>query len=432
MAFAHDHHALEALQERNYRAFAGAFVCSSTGLQMMSAALLYELYERTGDVMMLGWAGVARALPVVLLALPAGAMIDSLPRHRVLTATMAGLGVAGGLLALASGMGLPPWVMLCIIFLAGLVRTFNGPSRASLLPDIVTPRAFANAVTWNTAAFQVSAIGGPLAAMYAITLLNPGREAALRAGEELAAPVCWPVYAATCVLCLLGAVQSLAIRPWRMQPRKAIDLASLRVGMGAGVAHMTRERVVLGAITLDLFAVLFAGVTGLLPVFVRDILQEGPEALGWLRAAPFVGALLMAGVLAMHPIRRRAGMWLLLSVAAFGVFTIVFGLSTSFWLSLGALLLAGAVDAVSVVVRHVIVPSRTPPELRGRVSSVNSVFIECSNELGSMQSAVVASWFGPVVSAVSGGVGALVVVGAIAVVFPMLRKLDSMQGQGTE
>jgi MFS family permease len=336
--------------------------------------------------------------------------------------------------------------MLLSIFLAGLVRTFNGPSRASLLPDIVTPRAFANAVTWNTAAFQVSAIGGPLLAMYGIVLLNPSREASLEAARAsgeggaasmvastaLADPICWPVYVATCVLCLVGAAQSLAIVPLRSHPRKRIDLASLRVGMGAGVTHMTRERVVLGAITLDLFAVLFAGVTGLLPVFVRDVLHEGPDALGWLRAAPFVGALVMAGLLAMYPIRRRAGHLLLLSVAAFGVFTIVFALSTALWLSLLALLLAGAVDAVSVVIRHVIVPSRTPAELRGRVSSVNSVFIECSNELGAMQSAVVASWFGPVASAASGGVGAIVVVGAIAIAFPMLRRLDAMEGKGEQ
>jgi MFS family permease len=415
--------AFQALKERNYRAFAGAFLCSSTGLQMMSAAIAFELYARTNDVMMLGWAGVARALPVVLLALPAGQLIDSLPRHRVLSVTMLGLGVAGGLLALVSSQGLPAWVMLSIIFLTGLVRTFNGPSRASLLPDIVSTPAFANAVTWNTAAFQLSAICGPILAMQAIALLNPSL--AEQAGTQIT-PLCWPVYAATSVLCLLGAVQSLAIKPLREHPRKAIDLASLRQGIGAGVSHMRREKVVLGAITLDLFAVLLGGVTGLLPVFVSDVLQASPAALGWLRAAPFAGALVMAGLLAVFPIQRRAGMWLLLSVAGFGVFTIIFGLSTNLWVSLAALLLAGGVDAVSVVVRHVIVPSRTPPELRGRVSSVNSVFIECSNEIGAMQSALVASWYGPVVSAVAGGVGSLAVVVGVAIVFPALRTLDRL------
>jgi MFS family permease len=256
--------ALQALKERNYRAYVGAFLCSSTGLQLMSTAIAYELYERTKDVMMLGWAGVARALPVVLLALPAGQLIDSLPRHRVMSLTMLGLGVAGGLLAFVSSQELPAWVMLGIICLAGFVRTFNGPSRASLLPDIVTTPAFANAVTWNTAAFQVSAIGGPLIAGYMLTFLNPLIDPSAKGTSN---PTCWPVYALTCALCTVGALQSLAIKPLREHPRKTITIANMRQGMSDGVSHIVREKVVFGAITLSLSLLRTRGL-----IFLRTIL----------------------------------------------------------------------------------------------------------------------------------------------------------------
>ncbi|MBS0191133.1 MAG: MFS transporter [Phycisphaerales bacterium] len=413
----HDPYA--ALRLANYRLFAAGFLTSATGLQMMAMALAWEIYERAtkegflgpkGPALALGFIGLARALPVVAMALPAGYVIDSFDRKRVLLLTQSGFAIMAGLLALASWMSASLWIMFLLITLSGCVRSFNGPTRSSLLPDLIPESAFTNAVTWNSSMFQFAAIGGPLLAGWIIAATGHA----------------WMVYAMSAVLCLVFAIATLGLRPIAHHTAKG----KLSVqGMFAGLSHLWKERTIFAAITLDLFAVLLGGATGLLPIYASEILHVGPIGLGWLKAAPYIGAGAMALYLAWFPLIRRSGPAMLISVAGFGVCTIVFGLSTSFWLSMAMLITLGALDSISVVVRHVLVQLRTPRHLRGRVSAVNSVFIECSNELGSFESGLVARFFGPVCSVVSGGIGTVLVVAGVAWLIPEIRRLDKLHDQ---
>lgn len=409
------HDAYEALRSPNYRRFASGFLVSSTGLQMLSTALGWEVYARTHDPMNLGYIGLARALPVVALALPAGHVLDRMSRRRVLVATQVLMGLAAGALALVSHAQAPIWLVYVVIALMGCARVFNGPSRATLLPSIVPVGVFGNAVTWNSGVFQVSAVGGPLIAGLVIDHVG----------------LAWPVYAATAGGCWLFAALAVTLRP---RPQERPPDATTGRGMTAGLSHLWREKNILAAITLDLFAVLLGGATALFPIYARTLevawIGEGSR-LGLLRAAQFAGATVMAGVMAHRPPFRRAGATLLWSVAGFGLCIVVFGLSRSFWLSLAVLVLAGALDNVSVVVRHVLVQLRTPDYLRGRVSSVNSVFIECSNELGGFESGVVAKLFGATASVVSGGVGTILVVLGVAWAIPQVRRL-SLEERGKD
>ena len=423
------HDPFSAVRVANYRLFAAAFLCSSFSLQMTGMALGWEVYERTNDPFVLGLVGVARALPVVALALPAGHIVDSMRRERVLMVTQAGFGVVLALIALTTyafeaapattvGLAAIPkfvWILLALVSCMGCVRTFNGPSRSSLLPDLVPESVFQNAVTWNVGLFQFSAVAGPLAAGWMIH----------RSGHA------WGVFAAAAGMCLVSSALAAFIRPTRQHVPSAgaLTFTGLWDGMGAGLTHLRKEKLILSTITLDLFAVLLGGATALLPVYAKDILHVGPVGLGWLRASTYLGALAMSLVLAWKPIKRGAGPMLLASVALFGGATIVFGLSTSFWLSMAALLFAGAVDNVSVVIRHILVQLRTPPHLRGRVSAVNGVFIECSNELGAFESGTVAKFFGPVASVVSGGIGTILVVIGVAAAWKEVRRLDRLEAE---
>jgi len=429
-----EHDPFAALRERNYRLFVAGWLPASIGLQMQSTALAWEIYERTGDPLSLGMIGVARALPTVLLALPAGRIVDLVNRQRVLVLTQIGFTIANGLLALGSlawergQLGSGPhavWIMYLLIALTGCARVFNSPSRSSLLPQLFGSGAigpvFHNAVTWNSGVFQLAATLGPLLAGWLIAVAH----------------VAWPVYAIAAAACLAFGMTASFMKPYPEEhhahetARSILHLirpSVLLPGMLEGVRHMWREKTVLGAIALDLFAVLLGGATALMPIYAKDILHVGPVGLGALRAAPFIGALLMAVVLASQPPFKRAGAALLWSIAGFGACTVAFGLSRNLWLSLAMLGLLGALDNISVVIRHVLVIARTPPRLRGRVAAVNGVFIECSNELGGFESGLVAKLFGPVISAVSGGVGTILVVLATALWLPALRRLGRADG----
>ncbi len=401
----HDPYA--ALRSPNYRRFASGFLFSSTGLQMLGTAIGWEIYERTHDPLMLGYVGLARALPVILLALPAGHAIDHFNRKRVLVVTQFAMGLAAALMAFASYHTVPLWTIYALLVLTGCARSFNGPSRASILPMIIEPGDFHNAVTWNSSVFQISATAGPILAGLMIHQFGAA----------------WPVYVVTAAGCFAFALSSSFLKPrHRARPTGPLTLRS----MTAGISHVWREKTVLSAITLDLFAVLFGGATALMPVYAKDILHVGPVGLGILKAAPYVGAFVMALAIAHMPPIRRSGPALLLSVAGFGLATVAFGLSTWFPLSLAVLFVAGALDNISVVIRHVLVQVRTPDELRGRVAAVNSVFIESSNELGGFESGLVARFLGPVFSVVSGGVGTLAVVVAVALIWPEIRRLGSL------
>ena len=396
------------MREPNYRFFAMAFVASSMGLQMLSTAIGWEVFERTGDALVLGYMGLARALPVIALTLLAGTVVDRGNRKIILAVTQMCFGLVAIALALASELQAPIWVYLSLLVASGCVRSFNAPSRGALLPSLLPPERFENAIAWQSGFFQFAAVVGPIVA--GIVLQKTGHAAF--------------VYAATGALCVGAGVAALFLKPRPVQRTGAPP--RLR-DMFQGAGHIWREKTILGALTLDLLAVLFGGATALLPVYAKDILDCGPVGLGALRAAPFVGAFLMAGWLAARPNFAHAGRALLWSVAIFGICMIVFGLSTSMWLSLAALAVSGAVDNVSVVIRHVLVQTRTPDELRGRATAVNSVFIECSNEVGAFESGYVAKLFGPVFSVVSGGVGTLLVVGFVALAFPALRQMQRLQ-----
>lgn len=429
------HDAFAALRERNYRLFAAGWLPASIGLQMQATALAWEIYERTRDPLSLGIIGLARALPTVILALPAGQIVDLVNRQRVLIGTQLGFTAAGITLALGSiawdrgwlgGGAAGVWVMYLLISLTGCARVFNGPARSSLLPLILPGGAsgfqFHNAVTWNSGVFQLAATLGPIAAGAMIAWIGDA----------------WPVYVVAAAGCFWFALTAALIRPYAppvaRRPRD-VGLKSLwhvarpsvlLPGMLEGARHVWHEKTVFGAITLDLFAVLLGGATALMPIYASDILHVGPLGLGALKAAPYVGALLMALILAYRRPFERAGPALLWSVAGFGVCTIIFGISTSFLLSLAMLLLLGALDNISVVIRHVLVSVRTPDRLRGRVSAVNMVFIESSNELGGFESGLVAKFFGPVISVVSGGIGTILVVIGMAWWLPELRRLGRL------
>jgi len=403
----HDPYA--ALRSRNYRLFAAGFVCSSTGLQMLSAAVLWDVYVRTNDALAIGIVGLCRALPVVLLALPAGHVVDSARRERVLVFTQIAMAGAAGLMAWANWSEQPLWVLYLLLVVTGCARSFNGPSRSALLPQLVEPASFTNAVTWNSGLFQFAAISGPIFA--GLILAKSGSA--------------WPVYLTTGVLCLVLAVFGSMLRP-RPQEARAGGAMTFR-SMTAGLKHVIAEKTVLAVITLDLFAVLFGGATALIPIYAKDILHIGPFGYGVLKASPYVGALLMAVAIAHSPPMKKAGWTLLAAVAVFGLTTVGFGFSTIAWVSALMLAIGGAADGISVVIRHVLVQSRTPVELRGRVSAVNSVFIECSNELGSFESGLVARYFGPVFSCVSGGIGTMLVVAGVAIAWPQVRRLGRLE-----
>lgn len=396
------------MREPNYRFFAFAFVASSMGLQMMSTAIGWEIFERTGDPLDLGLMGLARALPVVALTLPAGTIVDRGDRKKILAVTQLGFGLVAAALAAASALHAPIAVFMTLLVVSGCIRSFNAPSRGALLPSLLPRERFENAIAWQSGFFQFAAVAGPLLAGVLLAAMGGA----------------WIVYTATAVLCAGAGVCALFLRP---RPVERTGAPPRLADMFEGAGHIWREKTVLGALTLDMLAVLFGGVTALLPVYAKNILDCGPVGLGALRAAPFVGAFAMAVWLAARPTFAHAGRALLWSVAVFGVCMIVFGLSTSLWLSLVALAVSGAVDNISVVIRHVLVQTRTPDELRGRATAVNSVFIECSNEIGAFESGLVAKLFGPVVSAVSGGIGTIAVVGFVTLAFPALRGMRRLQ-----
>ncbi len=424
------HDAFAAMRVRNYRLFALGWFPATLGLQMQATALGWEIYERTGDSLALGAVGLARALPTVLLALPAGQIVDMVDRRKVLVSTQFGFMATSLLLTLGSllwasgrvGTHAGYWMMMVLVALTGCSRVFNGPSRSSLLPLLIpggpTSPIFHNAVTWNSGLFQAGATVGPLLAGGLIWLTGHA----------------WPVYLVSALGCIWFGFAAMMLQPDEgsrpiRPPGSALRLASpsiLLPGIMEGVRHIVREKAVLGAILLDLFAVLLGGATALMPIYAKDILHVGPVGLGMLKSAPYVGALLMAVVLAHRPPIRRSGPALLWSVAAFGAATIVFGISTSVVLSLVMLATLGAVDNISVVIRSVLVSARTPDRLRGRVAAVNSVCIECSNEVGGFESGLVAKLLGPVFSVVAGGVGTVLVVIGMAMWLPQLRRLGRL------
>lgn len=402
------HDPYEALRFRDFRLFLIGDVTSSIGQQMQSVAIGWELYERTGSAMVLGVVGLVQALPVIVLTLPAGHVADQFDRKRVVMMTQLMLALCSiGLAVLSYSHEAISLVYACL-FLIGVARAFNQPARNALLPSLIPIDALNNAVTWKSSSFQIASVGGPAFGGLVIALLH---SATL-------------VYVFTAILAFtsFGYLASIATK----QPPRSKSAATLK-SLAAGISFVWQTKVILAAITLDMFAVLLGGATTLLPIYAKDILHVGPTGLGWLRAAPAIGAFLMAAIVAHLPPMQKAGKIMLWAVAGFGAATIVFGISHSFWLSLLMLMLTGAFDNISVVVRHTLVQLKTPDHMRGRVSAVNSVFIGTSNELGGFESGLVAALFGPVVAVVGGGIGTVAVVFLVAWIWPQIRQLGSLQ-----
>ena len=411
MPEAHDPYA--ALRFRDYRLLLAGGVLASVGGEIQAVAVGWELYQRTHSAAALGFAGLAQFLPVLLLALPAGQAADHHSRRLLFqlaqtTAAVASLGLAA-LSFWQWPVELVYLVYLCLL-LAGVARALTAPSRSSLLPQVIPPEALGNAVTWNSSGWQIANVAGPALGGAAIAVMG-GQAAA----SYLLASLC----ALGCVLLLVPVRPRIA----STRPAPARSLSALF----AGVRFVWRTELLLAAITLDLFAVLLGGATALLPIYAQDILHVGAIGLGWLRAAPALGALVMAVWMAHRPPLRRPGRTLLLAVAGFGAATIVFGLSGDFRLSFAMLAVTGALDNVSVVVRGTLMQTLTPDEMRGRVAAVNTVFISSSNELGAFESGATAALFGSVASVVGGGVGTILVVLLAAWRWPGLRRLGPFQ-----
>jgi MFS family permease len=377
-------------------------------VEMQAVAVGWQVYDITKRALDLGLVGLAQFLPGILLFLVSGHTSDRFDRRKVLGTCYAGYALCSGLLLLIAERGVHSVKPIyAVLILLGVVRSFNGTASRSILPQLVPDEHFANAVAWNATTFQAATILGPSLG---------GILYALFRGPSA-------VYAAA-MLTAVGALVSTFRIKTRPQARRREPTTAKTIF--AGLNFIWREKLILGAISLDLFAVLLGGAVALLPVYAREILHTGPWGLGLLRTAPGVGAALMAVALAYRPLRGRAGPILLWSVAGFGIFTILFGISTSLVLSLLSLVCLGAADMISVIIRSTLVQLRTPDEMRGRVMAVDMVFIGTSNELGQFESGLTAQWFGTVPAVLLGGVGTLVVIALWAWKFPELRRAGEL------
>lgn len=395
----------------------GRFV-ASLGQQMLAYAVGLELYRRTDSALALGFVGLAQMVPMFVCTLPAGHVADSFNRKRIILVTTLILAAASaGLMLISATQSQVFWVYCCLVAI-GAARTFLWPASAAFLPGLVPRKQFARAVTFNSGTFQLSSILGPLAGSGIVVL----------AGRYLNHPEA-AVYAANAVASLVCFALVFSIRhEHRVAARQPVSLKALAVGFD----FVFHNRVILGIITLDMFAVLLGGATSLLPVYARDILKSGPAGLGILVSAMPIGAVICMLILAHRPPLKKAGRALLWAVIVFGLGTIAFGLSKWLWLSFVMLALCGGVDNVSVVVRQTLVQILTPDEKRGRVSAVNSLFIGTSNQLGEFESGIVAYLFGEaightnatgsIIAVVSGGIGTILVVLAVAWIWPEIRK----------
>ena len=433
---AHDPYA--AFRFGDFSLFTAGNLLSITGRLMLAVAVEWELYARTHSATALGLVGLAIAVPVVTLSLPAGHLADRFSRRRIILVAQIFSALASAALALVSWkhLSIPPIAPLragnhalaaiatiferhrptfhfddasipliyLLLFIGGAARTFSWAARSSFFPTLVSRDAFANAVTWNNSVFQIGSVVGPAVSGLLVAYLG------------------FPFVYMLDALCAFSFfVLVLPIRR-STQLRDQTETGTWKSLM-AGIRFVFSKKVILATITLDLFAVLLGGATALLPIFADQILHCGPIGLGWMRAAPAVGAFVMALVVAHLPPMKRAGKTLFWCVTGFGVVTILFGLSKALWLSLGLLFLIGAFDSVSVIIRGSIVQLVTPDEVRGRVSSVNNIFIGTSNEFGALESGLTAALFGPVLSVVAGGIGTILVVLGVALRWPQTRKI---------
>ena len=422
-----------------FRFYATGNLVAVIGRQMLMVSLEWEIYARTHSATALGLVGLMIALPVVLLSLPAGYLADRLNRKHIILVSQAFSAISSLLLAIVSWkhLTLPAFALLdrgngllngiasiferhasfhfddrslpiiyLLLLITGCARTFGWAARSAYFPALVPRDSFSNAVTWNSSIFQISSVVGP--ALGGLLIVRTGF------------PFIY-VLDGICALSFFFLVLPIRSDDQRGSP----DLSPLK-SLAEGIRFVLSKKVILATITLDMFAVLLGGATALLPMFADQILHCGPVGLGWLRAAPGVGAFVMALIIAYLPPMKRAGQTLLWCVAGFGVVTVIFGLSPYLWLSLAMLFFTGVFDSVSVVVRHTLVQLLTPDAMRGRISAVNNIFIGTSNEFGALESGLTAALFGPVVSVVAGGIGTILVVLLVGTIWPDTRKIGRL------
>lgn len=435
----HDPYA--AFRFGDFTLFTAGNLLSITGRLMLAVAVEWEIYGLTHSATALGLVGLVIALPVVGLSLPAGHLADRVSRKRIILVSQSFSAISSIALALVSWrhLAIPavaplqaanglltsiatiferhhpmfhfddasvPLIYL-LLFLGASARTFSWAARSSFFPTLVSRDAFANAVTWNNTIFQIGSVLGPAVSGLLVAYISFAFVYLLDA--------------------LCSFVFFLLVLPIRGSRQRLDQMtASTWESVVAGLRFVFRRKVILATITLDLFAVLLGGATALMPIFADQILHCGPVGLGWMRAMPAIGAFATALVVAHLPPMKHAGRMLLWCVTGFGTATILFGVSRALWLSLGVLLLIGAFDSVSVIIRGSIVQLVTPDEMRGRVSSVNNIFIGTSNEFGALESGLTAALFGPVISVVAGGIGTMLVVLGVAFLWPETRKIGAL------
>lgn len=405
------HDPYQAFRHVAFRRYAAGMTFVQVATAMQAVAIAWEIYIRTESALALGLVGLVQAIPMLLFTLPGGYLADVLDRKRLIQVNLAGSTATSLGLAWFSYAEAPVVAMYVLLFIDTSFNRFATAARTAILPLLVHKDAFESGVKWRTILFHVSAVVGPALG---------------------GAIIAWHLQAAY-LLCACSTAVFIGLLAFVHPAAGERSPPGNPLGQLAdGLRFVRNQPLLLGAISLDLFAVLLGGAVYLLPIYARDLIHIAPlglqpeTALGWLHASPAAGALLMGLLLAYLPPLRKAGRNMFLAVAGFGVATIVFGLSRNFWLSMSMLFLTGFFDTISVVVRHTLVQMRTPNEMRGRVSAVNSIFIGSSNELGGFESGMVAGIFNPVVSVVSGGVGTLLIVVLWAKKFPALRKLDSL------
>jgi MFS family permease len=405
-----------AFRSRDFRLYQTARLLVILGAEAQSVAVAWQVYQITGSALSLGYTGLALFLPGLFFVLPAGHVADRYDKRYVILTCYALQTVCTGALLWLSLRGVGSILpVYAVLFLIGTGRCFSGPASSAMVPMLVPEGDFVNAVTWGATVFQIANATGPMFGGLLFTLTFAGL------GRWRGAPI---VYLFTMTMmvafiCLIGAIR---VRALVGGPKKAFNATTVL----AGLRYVVQTRLLLGSISLDLFAVLLGGAVALMPIFAHDVLHAGPTGLGLLRAMPSLGALAVSLTLVFRPLKRRAGKTMMVCVGIFGAATVVFGLSHTIWVSMVALLLVGASDMVSVVIRSSILQLATPPEMRGRVSAVNWLFIGASNEFGEFESGLTAHWWGAVRAVVVGGIGSMVVTGAAAVLFPALRNADKL------
>ncbi len=411
-----------AWQSRDFRFYSAARLVGIMGAEAQSVGVAWQVYQITHSALALGYTGLALFAPGLFFVLPAGHVADRYDRRTIILTCYAVQAIAtAALLALALHGARNIWVIYAILFVIGTGRCFSGPASSALVPTLVPKEHFVNAVTWGATIFQIANATGPMLGGLLFTV-SLAKVFGGRFAELNGAPL---VYCFT----LLGLVMFLGflsvVRPRGGGEKKGFTVET----MLAGLRYVIGTRLLLGSISLDLFAVLLGGAASLMPIFAVDVLHSGANGLGLLRAMPSLGALAVSLTLLAMPIRRRAGKTMLTCVGLFGAATVVFGLSRNILLSCAALVVIGATDMISVVVRSSILQLATPPAMRGRVSSINWLFLGASNELGEYESGLTAHWWGAVRAVVIGGIASMTVTGMWSVFFPALRHADTLTAE---